>query len=435
MRAWALPPLVIAGMLSICACDETAGSLGATPAEARRNATNFLQALASRFGPMDVEPALAVLRPRLARSALSPSRLFADASVWTTTEGSTHGVAFSGRRAATRYRIGLRAVAPYPETPGDYRGMLNLKILGPGEYQWAMHEELGVGSVSGSELSRALAVIFHLAETRAGGDARDALRAALPRAAASLGRLFSLDSLELLHAADGATAVAVSVRLHPEGIRRAYPRYARYLENLTPTIRAAVRLHDEGTEWWNGEVQQNRLNLRLRILNGHLVSLEGTPRPMPVQSQVSIDYTIKVGFFRVGVRGLEGDVALSGEPHRRAFSATFSREPRWAIPFLFGPMMKASLRRPFEGKGSLYALGIEDGSEGETLLVQDYRVGVRESWIVRWLGGLAAEAVVDFENGPEEEEGRFTSEALDSLRQDLLRSFEGPGGFASRVGM
>jgi hypothetical protein len=86
--------------------------------------------------------------------------------------------------------------------------------------------------------------------------------------------------------------------------------------------------------------------------------------------------------------------------------------------------MKASLKRPFEGAGATYALGITDGNQ--TRLVQEYQTTVRESWIVKWFGGAIGETILDYENGPEREAGVFLGQAFDALSLDLLAAAPAP---------
>jgi hypothetical protein len=54
------------------------------------------------------------------------------------------------------------------------------------------------------------------------------------------------------------------------------------------------------------------------------------------------------------------------------------------------------------------------------VLVRDYRLAVKESWIVRWLGRLAGSAMSEFWRGAEEEADTFNGQLIDALRADLL---------------
>jgi hypothetical protein len=53
------------------------------------------------------------------------------------------------------------------------------------------------------------------------------------------------------------------------------------------------------------------------------------------------------------------------------------------------------------------------------MLARHYRARVRESWILRWLGGMTSSAVEVFRRGAEAEADRFHRECLLALRDDL----------------
>jgi hypothetical protein len=58
-------------------------------------------------------------------------------------------------------------------------------------------------------------------------------------------------------------------------------------------------------------------------------------------------------------------------------------------------------------------------ASGGTVLTGLYRARVRETWILRWLGGMVGGAVDEFRRGAEAEADRFHRECLLALRDDL----------------
>jgi hypothetical protein len=58
--------------------------------------------------------------------------------------------------------------------------------------------------------------------------------------------------------------------------------------------------------------------------------------------------------------------------------------------------------------------------EGGTHFVRHYRARMRETWILRWLGGMTSTAVDEFRSGAEAEADRFDRECLLALRDDLV---------------
>ena len=82
------------------------GSGGAVAAD------EFTVAIATRFGPIERGPRFDAARPKLARSALVPSRVFDVADLWTAREGEWRQLDYLGRRNGEAYH--LAALAPMP---------------------------------------------------------------------------------------------------------------------------------------------------------------------------------------------------------------------------------------------------------------------------------------------------------------------------------
>ena len=415
----------------LSACEEPPAALGPTRIEAQTRASDLLAALAGRFGPIDRDPAFDAVRPKLVQNALTPSRIVDDPLAWTIWEGTRRTVELFGKPQASGYRIGLRAGAPLPLRPGEYRGVLRLRAEGRGAYEWLVRDELAVGGLRPADAAHALEALFRGAESAAGEgrgapvDLRPQVLRALPNAAAAFGRLYALETLRATRQADGATAIELRVALEPARLRRVAPRYAWFLEKYaTPIELRAEASVDAPTPdgvtpaFWIVEAAQRRATLRLRLRDGRLALLRSASGTVGDRLSVSLDYSTRAGPFRVGVRRLEAEVAFIGALERTSFTATFRREPEWRLPFVIRPLLRGSLRRPFEGEGSVleYTIG-EKG--GVTRLERSYRLTVQENWIVRWIGGFTASAVSDFRRYAEAESDRFTADGLHALRKDV----------------
>lgn len=399
-------------------CREVGTALGGGPSGAR-GAEGVLVALASRFGPIEREASFDAARPRFASAALAPSRVFDEESLWTAMEGEWRQVEFFGEGDTERYRVGIRASVPPPDAVGEYRGRLRLHREDKGRYEWAVREELSLGPALPADLSAALTALLRSGEGVSGQVARARAREVFPRATAAFSRLFDLETLDLA-ASGGATSVRVSLVLRPEGIQDFSPRYAAFLRKFVPPMQLRVEARDAHATWWTIEAEQMRLTLRLRTMDGRLVPLEGDDRRrVGDRLRLGVDYSTKQGLFRVGVRDLVADVALVREPHTKAMIARFQEQPDWRLPFLIEPLMRGSLRHPFEEGGIEVAWSLRGAGDGPTLAVREYRLRVRESWIVRWLGGLSDQAVSEFRRGAEAESDRFSRECLLALRDDV----------------
>jgi hypothetical protein len=414
-------------LLAGASCREASLRLAPTPADAAQP-VDLAGALAARFGPMEREPSFDALRPRLAQAALVPSRVFDDAGAWTRVQGDERTVEFRGRAQAGHYRMGVCADPPARSEPGSYRATLRLRRIGEGRFGWRMREELAVGAVRGDDLASALTVLFLASERASEAEARFTIRQSLPRAAEAFGRLLSLETLRLEANDDGGAAVTLGIRLQPQRLRAAAPRYAAYLDKYATPIRLkAVAGDAAGLVWWEVEARDNLATLRCRVKNGRLAPLKASPRPIPDRLRLRTEYSTKAGPFRVGVDGLEADLSLVREPREKGFVAAFVRPPDWRLPFLIEPFLRGSLRYPFEGDGSLLAFSVRDEPGEPTRFVYEYRLPVRESWIVRWIGGLTSAAVDEFRRGAEDESDRFTGECLLALREDLRQLVQDRG--------
>jgi hypothetical protein len=426
-RRTRLLPLVLAPLplFASAACEKAALALGSTPAEARSHGGDLLTALAARFGPAERDPAFDALRPKLARHALVPSGVFDDPTAWTSSGAEVRQVGFSGRRDEDGYRMAVDAKPPAPAALADYRGDWRLERLRDGEFEWMAHEELAVGAASPADLSRAATALFLSIEAAPAGDAAARVRRELPRTAAALGRLFTLEALDLARDENGATAVRVVASMHTETLRREAPLYTKWLDDvIVPSRFAATALDETGARWWDVDARDARLTIRLRVRGGDLAPLQGPPHAIPGRLRVRTALSSKTGMFRTGVHDLDADTELVRLPEEKSFVARFRKPPEWDLPFLVPLLLRPSLRRPFEGDGAVLAFGAQAGRNGPTLLTRHYRVAVRESWILRWVGGYAASAVTEFRRG-EPEADRFSGQALLAVRDDLVALIDG----------
>ena len=66
---------------------------------------------------------------------------------------------------------------------------------------------------------------------------------------------------------------------------------------------------------------------------------------------------------------------------------------------------------------------MRESTDGPTKFVREFRFRVRESWIIRWLGGRSNEAMSDFRKGAELEADRYSQECLYALRDDVMTVF------------
>ena len=418
--------LAVAAALALAACRAPAAALG-TPAASDQ----LLESLAARFGPHDRDARLDALRPRFAKSALVPSKLFHDNSAWTATNGDTRTLVLSGHGTPGRYSLVVAGDAPPPLQPADYRRVMRLTHVADDDYAWNVRDELAVGTITGNQLGAALTALF--AAAGRGGDtaaARAALHHDLPRTTAALGRAVSLDTLRLSPSRDGGTNVHLAGTIHADRLTNTFPRLAHYLSHyVSPTGGEILLFDDANRAWWDAAKRGDAWSLDLRVANGNLAPLRGPPDHMPDRLHVRIDAATKTFIFHVGLANLLGDVTLVRAPNEHAFTATFRKEPDWQLPPLVETMLKAPLERPFQGSGASLTFDIRDGApqEAPSVIFREYNLTVRESRIMRWLGGLGDAAIEDFRTGAETEFDRFAGETLSALRADVAQLAQNAG--------
>jgi hypothetical protein len=412
-----LPALVLLWV----GCQEPARQLGITSADARRHADESLGALARCFGPLELEPALLDFRTRLVAHALIPSRTFDDGT-WARPTPATRRVVFSGRPVAGRYQVRVGPAGPIPEHVAEYRGTLLLERLGPGEFEWTARDELALGSLSVDDAGRALSSWLRVIEQADESTAGVQLRASFPRTTAQLGQAFTLDSLSLVAPRSGGRQLIVQATLQPQSLSATLPHYAAFLSRYVSPSRFRLALDDpDGVRFWDLELAENHVTLRLRVHEGRVVPLAGAPRAMPPRMRATTTVSTRSVVFRIGLSQLEADVEWGATSRAAGFTARFTKTPDWELPFIVQPFLRGSLRRPFEREGALLAFTLQGGEDhGATLVTRDYRLAVRESWMMRWLGGFAGGALTEFRRESEREADRYFGETLDALRQDVV---------------
>jgi len=412
--------LAIAITLALAACRAPAVALG-TPAASDQ----LLESLAARFGPHDRDARVDALRPRFAKSALVPSKLFHDNSAWTATSGNTRTLVLAGHGTPGRYTLVVSGDAPPPSDPAGYRRVMRLTQVGGDDYAWNVRDELAVGPITGDQLGAALTALFAAADHGADTAATHAaLHRDLPRTTAALGRAVSLDTLRLAPNRDGGTNVHLAGTIHADRLTNAFPRLAHYLSHyVSPTGGEILLFDDANRAWWDAAKRGDTWSLDLRVANGNLAPLRGPPIRMPERLHVRIDAATKTFIFHVGLANLIGDVTLERAPNEHAFTATFRKEPDWQLPPLVETMLKAPLQRPFQPPGASLTFDIRDGQgqDAPSVIFREYDLTVRESRIMRWLGGLGDAAVEDFRTGAEAEFDRFAGQTLSALRADVAQ--------------
>jgi hypothetical protein len=407
---------------SLAACRDVAPAFGKNNAEARANADDLFGGIAQRFTNVQRSPKFLIARGKLGKSALTPSGIFNDTSVWTAWAGdSTRAIAIDGEFINNRYLFQAR---PWPATPpnepGDSRHYIRLRRLRDDQFEWLTNVDITVGRIKPDEFANVISRLMLSGENRTVADIRADYRANFPRTTTALGRLLSLDTLRMTRDSESATVMLLGIRLTPDGIRSTMPDFAKYLDKYsTPSKFRAVVTDNRGGRWIELNGDDNYITLRLRSLNGHFAPLNGPVRPIPDDLQLTSDFTTKILFFTVGFRALIADVSVVDSNNDRGWHLKFAREPDWKLPSAVSIMIHTPLKRPFEGSGAMFRLVLHGNPGSQTIIARRSLTVVQESAILRFLGKLGSTAMGDFVGKSESEENRFSADVFNALRLDI----------------
>ena len=414
--------LVLLALASTTGCRQATQRFAITPSEAKARADDILGAIASRFTNVLRTPRFAAARGRLGKYSLTPSKLEGDTSIWTDSlPGGVRTLTTAGTWTGDRYVFDARADVPLPTRPGDSRHYIRLHPLGDGEYRWQTSVDQAVGRLPAESVADAFGGLMLAAELLGERELRSDYRAYFPRTTAALGRLFSLDTVRSVPHRDGGHLVHVSIGLHPDRLEATMPAFAKYLEKYVSPARYHFVLRERGEHgmpWLLLAADDDRLTFRFRTLNGRLLPMEGPARRMPDAMHVDGEMFAKVMIFEVGASDLDVDVLRIRTPREEAWNFRVQREPEWHLPLASKHLIRAPLRRPFEGGGSTLQIGFRETTPQVTHLSREMYLTVRESAILRWLGALGWTAMSDFAGASEREENRFIAEAFRAMQAD-----------------
>jgi hypothetical protein len=405
----------------LSACRNVAPAFGSSNASARANADDLFGGISERFTNVQRTPKFTVARRKLGQNALIPSVIFNDTSVWTAWADTTRALTIDGEFANNRYLFSAR---PWPasraDTPGDSRHFIQLKRLRENQFEWITNVDITAGRIKPDEFANVINALLRSAENRTSADLRNDYRTNFPRATASLGRLFSLDTILTTRDSESATSIMLGIRLNPDGIKKTMPDFSKYLDKyVTPSKYRALVTDKRGGRWIEINGDDNYMTLKLRSIDGHFAPLNGRVRPIPNDLQITSDFTTKILFFTVGYAKLVGDVTVIDSNQERGWFIRFTQEPDWRLPSPVSVMIHTPLRRPFEGSGSTFRLVLRDTPTAPTIISRHTTTVVQESAILRFIGKLGATAMGDFVGKSEAEENRFSAEVFAALAQDI----------------
>jgi hypothetical protein len=406
--------------LEATACRDAGAAFGPTVPAARANAEQLFGGIAQRFTNVERNPKFRIARGKLGKNALTPSVIFNDTSVWTAMgNDNTRTVTVEGEFGSNKYLFSAKPTTTAASEPGDSRHTMVLRKLTDDQFDWFTNVEIAAGNITANDLKNVVSALMKSAEHRTPDAIRTDYRASFPRTTAALGRLLTLDTLRVTDDADGATTIALGIRLNPDKIKPIMPAFADYLDKYaTESKYKSVVLDKRGIRWLELAGQKNFMTLKLRSVNGHFAPLSGPIRPIPNDLILDSEFTTKILLFHVGFRKLIGNVSVIDGDHERGWFIRFTKEPDWKLPPTVGFLIKTPLRRPFEKEGIMFRLALQDAAGKQSIIARRTSATVQESAILRFLNRLSGTAMGDFVGKAETEENRFSAEAFYAMKAD-----------------
>jgi len=401
-------------------CRNALRSFGSDGPAIQANADELFGALTARYSQVTRDQKYEHARNRLSRYALVPSKIFDDSAVWTGLPGSAARLLqVQGGVHDGRYVLAARPEVPRPVRPGDSRHLMSLVRLSPDEYAWDTDVTFSLGDFPPAIMSAIVAGLLASPEGRADPQIRADYRAVAPRATAALAALFSMDSIHTTPFGDGSTDVKVTIGLHADRLKPRYPAFSSYVAKYLNPARYRLSLTDRsGAIWFDMTGADRSLQLHYRSKNGRLAPLFGSARERPDTMQLRVDFNTKFKIFGVGFKNLLGDVVITTTPHEQAWTLAWRQEPHWQLPLITEKLLRSPLKRPFEGAGVSFHIGLHDSENGPTLLERRAHGVVQESAILRFINALGSGAMSELADKTEREEEQFFREVLTALHAD-----------------
>ena len=411
--------LTVSLLLALPGCRDSLTGFGSGPG-AVASVEQLFGALVARHADVARNSKYAYARLQIAKGALVPSKVFADTAAWTRSSRDVRLLETHGAWADGKYTLVSRIDVPAPLKPADGRHAITLSRLSDNEFRWETAVDFAIGSIRPTDVAAVLTGLIASAEGKTEREARADLAAAAPRTSGALGQLFSLDSLRPTRLDDGSTAVTLVIGLHSDRLRRRFPAFGDYVRRYVDPLRYRVVVTDQGgTPFLEAVGGDRRVTVRLRACSGELVPLSGTPRPMPDTLAMLVDFKAQVKRLGVGFRGLRMQlVHVRHDASENSWAVTAHQEPEWEFPLAMARLIRAPLRRPFAGEGSLFRIGVRGDGTGQTVIVRQIRLFVQESAILRFLNSLSGAAFSEFEDRVDREENTWLREVFAGMRAD-----------------
>jgi hypothetical protein len=408
------------GVLILTAgCAESVRAVADGPTDRATKVEELSDAIATRFNNPERSGHFESTRRKLVSGALHPSRVFPDTSLWSASPNpSVRQLWAHGSLTPRGYRFDVAERGVLNDL-GDTRHVITLRKLEDNDYQWATGVDFAIGSLTARDAAAMTTMLLTAGHGRDGASLRAAGRAAFPRTAAAMSKLFRIDSLTLKPGPLGTTTVHMVVGIHTATLRQTAPHFADYVAKYVENSRYRFFVTDRsGVPYFEITGANRRITVQYRVRADGVVSSLGPPRALPDSLRLVSDLNMRVKLFDVGWKNLVTDFIISRGERSRTWLFVARTEPQWNLPLLTARMIRSPLRRPFQGAGSTVEIAVIDSAGGQTILARRARLEVKESAILRFLSSLVSRVFDDLDAAVEEEEAAFVREVMQAFQQD-----------------
>ncbi len=410
----------VCGLFAVTSCVDAVSAVSEGPVPADLKVAQLTEAFATRFTSPERSGHFETARRRLVSGALSPSRVYGDTSIWSATvPPATRSLIAHGALTDRGYRFEIAPDRASPLKVGEARHAITLRRLSDNEFRWNVGVDFAIGSLTADDAAAMLVELLASGHDHDAMALRTDARAAFPQSNAVLSRVFSIDSLTMHAGAQGTTTINMTLGIRADGLRATAPHFADYIRKYVTSSRYRFSLTDRnGAMYFDAVGADQRLTVRYRVRSGTIVSYLGPPRALPDSLRLASDFSVHVKMFDVGWKNLATDFVIRRTEHSRSWTMVAQSEPDWQLPLITERLLRSPLRRPFQGEGASFEIGVVDSAGGQTLLYRRARLEMKESPILRFLGGLVTRVFEDLDAAVEHEEAAYLRELMVAFQQD-----------------
>jgi hypothetical protein len=411
--------VALVAVLAAAGCAESVRAVADGPTDRATKVEEVSDAIAARFTNPERSGPFESARRKLVSGALHPSRVFSDTGIWTSSpNATTRSVWAHGSLTERGYRFDLAERGILSDL-ADTRHVITLRKTGDGEYQWATGVDFAIGSITARDAAAMLELLLTAGHDRDAATLRAGGRAAFPRSAAVLAKLFTIDSIAMRHGPLGTTLVTLVAGIHTETLKKTAPHFADYLAKYVEKSRFRLLVTDKaGVPYFEIAGANRKIAVHYRTGVEGIVSTLGPPRPLPDSLRLISDLAMRVKMFDVGWKNLTTDFIISRGERSRSWLFIAKTEPEWNLPLVTARLIRSPLRHPFQGAGSTFEVAVIDSAGAQTVLARRARLEVKESAILRFLSSLVSRVFDDLDAAVEQEEAAFVRELMGAFQQD-----------------